>query len=112
MPRLGSAKIDKLTLAKQAADLVPSTAAVALQGQDLRVAEIWARTINTGLPDYETDFFDAGGDSLSATTFIVELEKEFQTEISANILFDYPTFGAVSCALNQDPTRNQHDSPP
>ena len=99
MPRLGSAKIDKLTLAKQAADIGQAGEAIALQGHELRVAEIWARILNTGLPDYETDFFDAGGDSLSATTLIVELEQAFQADISPNVLFDYPTFGALSHAV-------------
>lgn len=89
-PRLGSGKVDRLALsgrrvqaARPHADLSP-TARI--------VAKAWQKALGSDVPAPEDDFFDAGGDSLSAAAFMVDLEKRLNRPVPPNLLFSAPRF--------------------
>ncbi|MEM6490581.1 MAG: non-ribosomal peptide synthetase, partial [Pseudomonadota bacterium] len=63
------------------------------------ISRLWAQSLGTEPPGPEEDFFTAGGDSLSAITFITELERSLRRPMPANLLYEAPTFGALEAAI-------------
>ena len=49
----------------------------------------------------EDDFFDNGGDSLSAVTFVLELERALHLEISLTLINEAPRFDQLCHALRE-----------
>lgn len=100
LPRLGSGKVDKRALAAMA-----STSGAVIEDSapfsplEEKVAQVWMQTLNSPHPGRADDFFDAGGDSLAATSFVLALEKAVGQPLSANLLFDNPSFGDLCAAL-------------
>lgn len=109
LPRLPNAKIDRLLLKKQGLEGLPAMvpgldAAQIRPAGDLarKISAVWVEALQTRAPDHEDDFFEVGGDSLSATTFLLALEKEIGRTISPNQLYETPTFGALEQALRAE----------
>ncbi|MEM6727402.1 MAG: AMP-binding protein [Pseudomonadota bacterium] len=100
LPRLGSGKIDKRGLKAQVAGALDAGPARALTPLGRRVSRIWARTLNTAPPGPREDFFDAGGDSLAAVTFVMRLERVLGRPLPANLLYDNPEFDQFCAALD------------
>jgi acyl-CoA synthetase (AMP-forming)/AMP-acid ligase II/thioesterase domain-containing protein/acyl carrier protein len=99
-PKLASGKVDKRTLRRQVENttkIEPGRAAQTETGA--LIAKIWANVLNTAEPTEHDDFFDAGGDSLAAHTFILALEDRLNITLPANILFEAPTFGALEIQI-------------
>ncbi|MEJ6396524.1 AMP-binding protein [Yoonia sp. 208BN28-4] len=112
LPRLGGGKVDKLALIRAAeTETDTAEAETTWTGTALVVAGIWADTLNAKTPGADTDFFDAGGDSLSATTFILAVEKKLGTRLDPNILFNHPTFGGVIAHLPTAATVQSDEAP-
>lgn len=101
MPRLPSGKVDRRAVAgmarETAEDRAPRT------GLAATVEAIWAETLSVRPPHDEADFFDDGGDSLSAMDFLATLEKRLGRPIPPNILFEAPRFGPLVKALAEQP---------
>ncbi|WGW03640.1 acyl carrier protein [Tropicibacter oceani] len=51
--------------------------------------------------DAQTDFFDAGGDSLAAERLLLGLSKALGVELAGWMVLDHPTPEALSAALGQ-----------
>ncbi|CAG8426467.1 unnamed protein product [Penicillium salamii] len=66
-----------------------------------RTREIFAAALSCGTEDISglTDFFAAGGDSLSAGRLVSQLRREFGIFLAGDILFHYPTIGDVECKI-------------
>lgn len=90
MPRLGSGKIDKRTLAEGAEG--GGVAPIEWTGEAATVADTWAAVLKAPRPAADDDFFDAGGDSLSATDFLSRLETALGRPVPPTLLFDAPRF--------------------
>ena len=58
------------------------------------VAQLWTRALNVGRVGLTDNFFDLGGDSLTAATMLGELQELAGVELAPGALFDYPTLGA------------------
>jgi amino acid adenylation domain-containing protein len=65
------------------------------------VAALWRRVLDTSAADLSDDFFQCGGDSLKAMTFLADIEQRTGRSLDAAEFFDAPTLGAV-IALLQD----------
>ena len=92
LPRLGGGKIDRSALRRRANR---AGAAVAVSSPMARqVAAIWAAVLQGPPPQPDEDFFDAGGDSLSATDFLLRLETALGHPVPGNLLFEAPRFAA------------------
>ena len=63
------------------------------------VAQIWQALLSTPAPGPEDDFFDVGGDSLKAVTFVVELETALGVELPLTLINEAPAFAALCEAL-------------
>jgi acetyltransferase-like isoleucine patch superfamily enzyme/acyl carrier protein len=66
-----------------------------------RTREIFAGALSCGTEDISalTDFFAAGGDSLSAGRLVSQLRREFGIFLAGDILFHSPTIGDVECRI-------------
>ncbi|SMO98613.1 Acyl-CoA synthetase (AMP-forming)/AMP-acid ligase II [Thalassovita litoralis] len=101
MPRLGSGKVDRRALA--AGDIASPTAAAHLSGTAQTVARVWAKVLGTDTPAPDRDFFDDGGDSLSATEFLLALERALSRDLPPNLLFEAPRFGDLVARIDAAP---------
>ena len=92
LPRLGSGKIDRQGLRR--GDLPPPdvTPANQLSPVGETVQRLWGQLLQLESWSPGDDFFDVGGDSLSATTFLLQLEEQLGRRIPGNILFEAPRF--------------------
>ena len=65
------------------------------------IAQVWQTVLRVPVARPEDDFFDAGGDSLQAITFIFELERALGLELSPTLLNEAPRFGQLCEVLRQ-----------
>jgi thioesterase domain-containing protein/acyl carrier protein len=65
------------------------------------VAHVWQEVLQTPVGGPADDFFDAGGDSLTAITFVLELERALGFEISLTLLNEAPRFDQLCQALSE-----------
>jgi thioesterase domain-containing protein/acyl carrier protein len=68
------------------------------------VAQVWHEVLQTPVAGPEDDFFDAGGDSLTAITFMIELERALGLELSLTLITEAPTFARLCEALREHRT--------
>jgi|SaaInl5LU_22_DNA_1037371.scaffolds.fasta_scaffold05897_6 oxalate---CoA ligase len=66
------------------------------------VVRLWKNVLKSPVPSRETDFFDAGGDSLAATGFLVALEKALRTSLPSDFVYKNTTFAAIVRALDSE----------
>ncbi|NUO61791.1 MAG: acyl carrier protein, partial [Hamadaea sp.] len=68
-------------------------------GVQARVKALWVDAI--GDPDIPVDanFFEVGGNSLTAIALVGAVRDEFRVELSIGAIFDYPTIAALAGLL-------------
>jgi amino acid adenylation domain-containing protein len=91
IPRLPSSKLDArgllaldaATLRSEKARLATDAGADAVPGDEVAqaVAGVWAGVLSVPVGQPDDDFFDVGGDSLKAVTFMLALERELGREL-------------------------------
>ena len=101
IPKLGSGKIDKSALAAEFNNQsAPESSEKPASALGKIIADIWVKSLNAPYPTSQDDFFDAGGDSLSAQTFMMELEKALDKPLPSNLLYEAPTFTELEETLS------------
>ena len=65
------------------------------------VARVWQNVLRAPVRSTEDDFFDCGGDSLNAITFVLELERALGLEISLTLINEAPRFDRLCQALRE-----------
>jgi non-ribosomal peptide synthetase component F/acyl carrier protein len=68
------------------------------------VAQVWQKVLNTPVRGPEDDFFEAGGDSLKAITFIIEIEWALDLELPLTLINEAPSFARFCQALREHRT--------
>jgi len=112
IPRLPSSKLDTRTLAaldeaqvhRERAESIDETTLTVIASDDYvsqTVARIWKDVLGVAVRAPEDDFFDNGGDSLSAVTFVLELERALHLEISLTLINEAPRFDQLCRALRE-----------
>jgi thioesterase domain-containing protein/acyl carrier protein len=111
IPRLTSSKLDvralmaldEANVRKHRMAAVGANHADAAGGDPLvqTVAQVWRDVLQTPVNGPENDFFEAGGDSLKAITFMMELERALRVELSVTLINEAPTFGGLCSALRE-----------
>jgi acyl-CoA synthetase (AMP-forming)/AMP-acid ligase II/thioesterase domain-containing protein/acyl carrier protein len=113
LPRLGSGKIDR----KRLRALVGTSGAGHEKSHEPRteigrvLSRIWVETLGSVPPGPDSDFFDEGGDSLAATTFVVRVEASLGVTLPANLLFESPTFSLLEHTVAGLPRRKSTSEP-
>ena len=94
MPRTTSGKLDRRALPSPPGDRVanPATTVGAPVGGpwETTIGAVWAEVLGIGSVDNQDDFFDLGGNSLTAIQATLRLSEDFGTAIGARMLFDNP----------------------
>jgi non-ribosomal peptide synthetase component F/thioesterase domain-containing protein/acyl carrier protein len=111
IPRLQSTKLDVRALTALDDSNVRNErlswrddAEIAVIGADSlaqTIARVWHSVLRVPVARPEDDFFDAGGDSLQAITFIFELERALGLELSPTLLNEAPRFDQLCETLKQ-----------
>jgi thioesterase domain-containing protein/acyl carrier protein len=111
IPRLPSSKLDVRALrALDAANIQCERAKLADEaelasmfgdGIAQTVARVWQDVLHARPAGPEEDFFDAGGDSLGAITFVLELERALGLELSPTLISEAPRFGQLCEVLRE-----------
>jgi len=89
------------TLARLRALLKPSTGSLFASESERRIAAIWAEILGVEDCGRDDDFFDMGGDSLSAEVLILAIERAFKRRVPPDLLHHHTTIarlaGFVDC---------------
>ena len=96
IPRLPSSKLDlralmaldEVNVQNERANVVAAAEAGPADGDCIArtVAQVWQEVLQTPVGGPEDDFFEAGGDSLKAITFMIELERALGLELSLTLI--------------------------
>jgi acyl carrier protein len=75
---------------------------------EYRVRELFAQALNQSVDDItaSTDFFAAGGDSLSAGRLISTLRREFEIRLSGDVLFIHSTVADITGIVDEASVKN------
>jgi len=104
LPRLPNAKIDRILLKRKGEEellkrsLVTAhkvEASTAMGEVEKTIGRLWSKELKCRFPAENDDFFDMGGDSLSATSFLINLELTLGHKVSPSQLFETPTFESL-----------------
>jgi amino acid adenylation domain-containing protein len=68
---------------------------------ETRVVALWRDIVPDATIGRRTDFFDLGGNSLSATVLAGRINREFGVRVSPAFVFAHPTIGGMGAALQQ-----------
>ncbi len=109
IPRLPNSKLDTRALAAldeaQARSEHAGITAVddAMDGDLIAytAAQVWRTVLGAPVAGPEEDFFEAGGDSLKAIGFMLELERAFGLELSVGLINEAPRFTQLCAALRE-----------
>lgn len=66
------------------------------------VSELVNSTLDLNSDNLAEDFFELGGDSLTAVSFIEELERKLGTKIGVSALYDYPMLSEFSDFVDKE----------
>ena len=107
IPRLPSSKLDLRALATmdqatvqgEQADLLGPAGAADGDWIARTVAQVWREALHTPAPGPEADFFDCGGDSLKAISFMIDLELALGLELPLSLINEAPSFAGLCEAL-------------
>jgi len=111
IPRLPSSKLDVRALIalddanvrSERAKLPDEAELVPMVGDRIAqtVARVWKDVLLAPVGGPDDDFFDAGGDSLKAITFMFELERALGLELSLTLISEAPSFGRLCEVLRE-----------
>src|SRR5262249_13080665 len=112
IPRLPSSKLDTHALValdeahvqRERVESIDEATLLAIAGDDpvsQTIARVWQHVLLVPVRTAEDDFFDSGGDSLKAITFVLELERALGFEISLTGISEAPRFSQLCQALRE-----------
>ena len=111
LPLTANGKVDRNQLALLPWEPSPGPAAAGgakAQGTALeqQIAETMARVLKRPDIDPEADFFDHGGDSLTAVMLLLELENVLGIKLSPDVLFEHSTVRALAAEAKGEFSRS------
>jgi thioesterase domain-containing protein/acyl carrier protein len=111
IPRLPSSKLDVRALValddanvhRERARLADEANLAPMVGDRIAqtVARVWQDVLLVPVGGPDDDFFGAGGDSLKAITFAMELKRALGVELSPTLIYEVPGFGAFCQMLRE-----------
>lgn len=101
LPQTPSGKVDRRALSdvwrRGSARTPPATA------REREIAKIFAAVLGQEAVGRETDFFDAGGDSLATVDLLARLSRAAGREVGHGTLLQHPTVSALATAIDRLP---------
>jgi non-ribosomal peptide synthetase component F len=96
LPRTPNGKLDRRALPAPVVRVESGVPAVALQGTEAVVAELWCRALGRSQVGSRDNFFDLGGHSLLVVQLLGELRQRFDRPIQMTDLFRYTTVESLA----------------
>jgi len=66
-----------------------------------RLRELWGAVLGEDDIEADADFFDLGGNSLTAVELMSKVRAEFRVEVGVVILFDHSTLDALAHQIDR-----------
>ena len=106
LPLTTSGKIDRKAI--RAASAVPEMPVALIKMRSLALSDteaylgmIWAHVLGIEGIGADDDFFERGGDSLSAVAMVLEVEKAFDVKISAQSIWETPRLQDLAALIDE-----------
>ncbi len=105
LPRTANGKADRRALPSPETQAVPPPNFVAPRNEVERtLADIWREVLGLRHAGVKDDFFELGGDSLSATRVFARINRQFGARVTLKDLFEHPTICALAGLIARAPT--------
>jgi nonribosomal peptide synthetase DhbF len=101
MPLTASGKVDRTALPEPHLQLDHPTAKPGRTSEERRLIELFADELGVPAVGVDDDFFDAGGDSLTATRLIRRIREEAGIPVTARAFFATPTVTGLIESLDR-----------
>jgi len=106
IPRTSGGKLQRHLLASQLARTAGESEAPARNQPETDIgkliARLWRELLSVPTVYCDDDFFELGGDSLKAVSFLTELEQHLGEALEPGLLFDHPTLGELEARLQTE----------
>jgi len=105
MPREPGGKINRLSLATKAENLITAQDEQdnhQLDDIERRIAHIWASELNLSQVGPRDNFFEIGGHSLAGVRVLLAIEQEFNHQLSQNVWSSLSTVGEMGKIIRRD----------
>ncbi len=104
MPLLPSGKIDRKALPRHESSRQKTRAKEKrlLNSTELQLIQVWEEVLCVQCIDITGNFFELGGNSLSAVSLCARLRKIYGAQISVRMVFDAPTIESMSVLVRQN----------
>jgi thioesterase domain-containing protein/acyl carrier protein len=95
--------LDEAHVQNEDEESIDEAASASIAGDQISqtVARVWRQVLLVPVRAAEDDFFDSGGDSLKAISFVIELERALGLEISLTLINEAPRFDQLCQALKE-----------
>ena len=71
--------------------------------EEERLVRIWESTLGVAPVGIDDDFFELGGDSVTAIQIQFSVGKECEKDLPTTVLFDYPNICGLARFINESP---------
>jgi acyl carrier protein len=90
LPVAANGKVDRRALAalRLEAQATAESSSAPLTGMEKRMTALWERNLSRSPIGPHDDYFEMGGDSLSAVNLVAAIEKQFGLKLKPSVLFD------------------------
>ncbi|MFE4976386.1 SDR family NAD(P)-dependent oxidoreductase [Kitasatospora sp. NPDC056651] len=78
---------------------VPDSGPAGTDPVEERLRELWKESLGAEAISAEDDFFELGGNSLTAVELMSQIRKQYALDLSIAALFDYPTLHGLAAEL-------------
>ncbi|MDN3362652.1 amino acid adenylation domain-containing protein [Priestia megaterium] len=102
MPLTPNGKIDKLALLNKSEEQSLIETKSTCTSLERRMKKIWCNILKVDNLNINDNFFNVGGESLSAVTLISAVREEFKLNLPLKILFKYPTISKLCNVLSNE----------
>lgn len=102
LPVTANGKIDRAALAVSAPESSERPVTAPRTPLERRVASAWADILDARAPDIDTDFFDAGGNSLRAIQMLSRLRADLDIRLPLERLLEHPTIATLATAIEEE----------
>ncbi len=104
LPLTSNGKIDRKALPKPQLHGQSNVEYVAPETEiEKKIAQIWQNALKSEKIGIHDNFFEVGGNSLSATQVITQMRQAFQVEITIRHFFEAPTIAEQAQVIQQQP---------
>ena len=103
LPLLANGKLDRKALERLPAEALPTSSGAVIPTTDLEcdIADVWKAYTGEPTPYLDSDFYTAGGDSLSAVRLLWDLGEKYDISLPASAFLKEPTLAALVQAVQR-----------